>query len=76
MFVLKEYYIKYLKDIRGLSDSSAAHYLNAINTISKILVNEGKIKENLVDKIYSERADRLANSGIVLARNEFKKMVL
>lgn len=33
--VLKEYYSRYLLDVRGLSMSSVKHYLDALNNISK-----------------------------------------
>lgn len=37
-FVLKEYYIRYLRDVRKLSESSIKHYLDALNNISKYLL--------------------------------------
>ena len=46
--VLKDYYIRYLKLVRGNSDSSVNHYLGALQTISKYLVQKGK----LVSTIY------------------------
>lgn len=46
--VLKEYYIRYLKQVRGNSDSSVNHYIGALQTISKYLVERGK----LVSTIY------------------------
>lgn len=33
-------------------------------------------KSKAIDKIYYDRADRLANSGIVLSKDDFKKMVI
>ncbi len=35
--ILKTYYAKYLKDVRGLTDSSVNHYYDALNNISKRL---------------------------------------
>lgn len=46
--ILKEYYIRYLKQVRGNSDSSVNHYIGALQTISKYLVDRGK----LVSTIY------------------------
>lgn len=36
--VLLTYYIKYLKEIRKVSDSSVGHYTQALRKISNILV--------------------------------------
>ncbi len=46
--VLQTYYARYLKDIRGLSESSVKHYFDALNNISKRL----KSKELIKDDIY------------------------
>ena len=35
--MLMKYYIKYLKEIRGLSDSSIGHYTQAMRKISSFL---------------------------------------
>lgn len=43
-----QYYIKYLKEVRGLSDSSVGHYTQALNKISKIL----KERDMIADTIY------------------------
>ena len=34
MFVLKEYYVKYLREVRGVKESTVKHYLDALNYIS------------------------------------------
>lgn len=47
--VLKEYYINYLKEVRGNSDSSVKHYLGALQTISKYLVEKGKIEKTIYE---------------------------
>ena len=50
--VLKEYYARYLVDVRHLSNSSVKHYLDALNNISK------RLKEkNLVESDIYEIAD-------------------
>ncbi len=36
--VLKEYCIRYLTEVRGASESTINHYLGALRTISKYLV--------------------------------------
>lgn len=48
--VLKEYYVRYLRDIRGAKESTINHYLGALNTISKYLRDNGKI-ENVIYEI-------------------------
>lgn len=46
---LKEYYTRYLRDIRGTKESTVNHYLGALNTISKYLVAHNKIKESIYE---------------------------
>lgn len=45
--VLLTYYEKYLRDIRGLSDSSVGHYTQALRRISKMLVDREKVEETI-----------------------------
>lgn len=47
--VLMTYYIKYLKDVRGLSDSSIGHYTQALRKISSYLVEKEKIRETIYE---------------------------
>lgn len=47
-YMLMQYYIKYLKQVRNLSDSSVGHYTQAINRISKLL----RERELIQDTIY------------------------
>ena len=46
-----EYYIRYLRNVRKVSESSERHYTQALRTISKMLVEKGKI----CDSIYEVR---------------------
>lgn len=48
-FVLKEYYIRYLRDVRQLSESSLKHYIDALNNISKYLVKNKKIEKMIYE---------------------------
>lgn len=41
--VLREYYIRYLRDVRNSSDRTVNHYLGALNTISKYLVEQRRV---------------------------------
>ena len=43
------YYIKYLKEIRKVSDSTIKHYLQALKSISKFLVEKKKIKQSIYE---------------------------
>lgn len=36
-YILFEYYVKYLRDIRKVSESSIGHYTQALRKISKII---------------------------------------
>lgn len=47
--VLMKYYIKYLREIRGLSDSSVGHYTQALRKISAFLVEKEKIQETVYE---------------------------
>lgn len=47
--VLMTYYMKYLKEIRGLSDSSIRHYTQALRKISSYLVKHEKIYESVYE---------------------------
>lgn len=47
--VLKEYYIRYLRNVRGAKDSTVNHYLGALNTISKYLRAHNKVKESIYE---------------------------
>jgi len=47
--ILKEYYVRYLKEVRGNSDSSVNHYLGALQTISKYLMEKGKIESTIYE---------------------------
>ena len=33
-FILKKYFIQYMKNIKGLSDASVKHYIGSLSTIS------------------------------------------
>lgn len=47
--VLREYYIRYLRDIRGSKESTVNHYLGALNTISRYLVEKNKVLESIYE---------------------------
>ena len=48
-YVLKQYFEQYLKAIRGLSDRSVGHYLNALTVISRVLREHGIITNEIYE---------------------------
>lgn len=46
---LKQYYAKYLTDIRGLKQSTAVHYLDALRTLSRLLKSRGLVKRDIYE---------------------------
>ena len=56
--VLKTYYSKYLTDVRGLSNSSVAHYLDALNNISRRLKDKGLVSNDIYEVSVNQRAWR------------------
>lgn len=48
-YILKEYYIQYLKKIRGNSLTTIKHYLSALDVISSYLVKKQQIKTSLYE---------------------------
>lgn len=48
-YILMMYYAKYLKEIRGVSDSTVKHYQGALKQISRYLVKKEKLKETICE---------------------------
>lgn len=48
-YVLMMYYIKYLKEIRKVSDSSVKHYQDALRYISKYLVQKNMLQKSVYE---------------------------
>lgn len=48
-YVLKEYYIRYLRDVKKLSESTVNHYMDALRYISKYLVERDKIENTIYE---------------------------
>lgn len=61
--VLQEYYSRYLKNVRGLSDSSVKHYFDALNNISRRLKAANLVKESIYE---ISELDRLAELKEIL----------
>lgn len=47
--ILKEYYAKYLRDVRKLSESSVKHYFDALNNISRRLKSKNLIEQDIYE---------------------------
>jgi len=48
-YVLMTYYVKYLKEIRKVSDSTVKHYQDALRYISKYLVQKEKLQQTVYE---------------------------
>lgn len=46
---LKTYYEKYLKETKELSERTVDHYCDALNKISKLLINDNQIESSIYD---------------------------
>lgn len=49
LYILKEYYARYLKNIRGVKDSSVNHYIDALNFISRLLIQRDRINRSIFE---------------------------
>lgn len=72
--VLKEYYVRYLSDVRKVSTSTVKHYLDALNNISRRLKAIGLVKEEIyeitdLDALYAAR-DVVYNDHDFIQLNE------
>lgn len=47
--VLEKYYVRYLTEVRHASESTVNHYLGALRTISKYLIDRNKISETVYE---------------------------
>ena len=63
--ILKEYYARYLTDIRKNSQSTVKHYFDALNNISRRLKEKSLVRENIYDFIQAnERGRRMYSAGL------------
>ena len=46
-YALMTYYVRYLKEIRKVSDSTVKHYQEALRYISKRLVEQGNLQQTV-----------------------------
>ena len=76
-YALKEYFIKYMEEIKGLSEASIKHYMGALDTvISRYLKEKGLVNhsifeiKSLKDFSYSTSSFRFQTIKVVLAFGE------
>ena len=48
-YVLKEYYINYLRNVRKLSETSIKHYVGGLSSITKLLITKEKIQDSIYE---------------------------
>ena len=71
-YMLRDYYISYLTNVRKLSLSSVNHYLDAINWISRYLVKKGLLAESLFEVLSVEEMEKYAD--LLQSDKEFVSM--
>ena len=71
-YPLREYYIRYLTDVRKVSMSTVNHYLDALNWISRFLADRGLIIDKLFEVLDTDSLKHL--SEVLLADTEFVTM--
>ena len=78
-FILKKYFIQYMKNIKGLSDTSVKHYIGSLSTISKFLREKNLINREIYEVIDIDRLRRLreivySDSDFINKNNRGKRM--
>lgn len=77
--ILKKYYSSYLKNVRGVSDSSVKKYLDALNHISRRLREMGLIQLDIyeigdLDRLFKVREALYADNDFVAADKRGNRM--
>lgn len=57
--ILKKYFIRYMRDVRKLSETSIRHYLDALQSISRHLKEMNLVRENVYEIIDIDELDRV-----------------
>ena len=70
--ILKEYYARYLTDIRGLSFSSVKHYFDALNNISRKKKKKGLVQKDIYEIGDLEQLERVRE--ILYADSDFMEL--
>ncbi len=69
---LKEYFVRYLTTVRGVTMSSAKHYIDALNNISRRLVSKGLVQTDVYEITDLERLKSVRD--ILYADPEFVEL--
>lgn len=77
--VLKEYFSRYLVNVRGLSQSSVRHYFDALNNISRRLKEKGLVKNDVyeisnLDQLSAAREILCADADFIEANERGRRM--
>lgn len=77
--VLKEYFARYLKQVRNLSDRSVNHYYDALNNISRRLRAKGLVKNDIYeiktqDELDNVREILFADPDFIIANERGRRM--
>lgn len=56
---LQEYYIRYLRDIRKVSETTIKQYQNALGNITRFLIRENKIKQSIYEVLDIDELEEL-----------------
>lgn len=57
--VLREYYARYLREVRGVNATSVGHYFDALNNISRRLKDMGLVERDIYEIADLETLDRI-----------------
>ncbi|MBR0437543.1 MAG: hypothetical protein IJK00_00180 [Clostridia bacterium] len=77
--VLKEYFKRYLSEVRGLSNASVAHYFDALNHISRRLKAKGFVHDDIyeiadIDRLDMVREALYADEDFISVNERGKRM--
>lgn len=77
--VLKEYFVKYLKEVRNNSESTVKHYLDALNNISRFFQQMDLVKDSIyeltqIDDLLRARELLYANPTFTAQDNRGNRM--
>ena len=77
--VLKEYYSRYLRDVRNLSNSSVSHYLDALNNISRKLKKMGLVQQSIyeiadIDRLHMVREVLYSDPEFIVYNERGRRM--
>ena len=78
-FILKKYFVQYMKNIKGLSESSVKHYIGSLNVISKLLREKNLINNEIyevtdIDKLRNLRVIVYSDSEFIYKNTRGKRM--